>query len=155
MCKCRGGAGGYHGDHLEHKQWNVTIRCLPTPHRVALQPDSTQCGVGPVCVPIELLSTYCNLPQFLHAVIHLYKCYLHTQLTRESDKFLLCDFSFALLVTLLLTLTSSEIFRSCVNLRDMRMGVASRGSSASLKYILLVILYGWFDVDRGAWKAGL
>ena len=28
-----------------------------------LQPASTQCGVGPVCVPIELLSTYFNLPQ--------------------------------------------------------------------------------------------
>ena len=27
------------------------------------QPASTQCGVGPVCVPIELLSTYFNLPQ--------------------------------------------------------------------------------------------
>ena len=28
-----------------------------------LQPASTQCGVGPVCVPIELLSTYFNLSQ--------------------------------------------------------------------------------------------
>ena len=28
-----------------------------------LQPASTQCGVGPVCVPMELLSTYFNLPQ--------------------------------------------------------------------------------------------
>ena len=36
------------------------------PHRAIvnlLQPPSTQCGVGPVCVPIELLSTYFNLPQ--------------------------------------------------------------------------------------------
>ena len=28
-----------------------------------LQPASAQCGVGPVCVPVELLSTYFNLPQ--------------------------------------------------------------------------------------------
>ena len=28
-----------------------------------LQPASTQCDVGPACVPIELLSTYFNLPQ--------------------------------------------------------------------------------------------
>ena len=28
-----------------------------------LQLASTQCGVGPVCVHIELLSTYFNLPQ--------------------------------------------------------------------------------------------
>ena len=27
------------------------------------QPASTQCGVDPVCAPIELLSTYFNLPQ--------------------------------------------------------------------------------------------
>ena len=27
------------------------------------QPASTQCGVVPVCVPLELLSTYFNLPQ--------------------------------------------------------------------------------------------
>ena len=36
------------------------------PHRAIvnlLRPASTQCGVGPVCVPIELLSTYFNLPQ--------------------------------------------------------------------------------------------
>ena len=36
------------------------------PHRAIvdlLQPASTQCGVGPVCVPIQLLSTYFNLPQ--------------------------------------------------------------------------------------------
>ena len=28
-----------------------------------LHPASSQCDVGPVCVPIELLSTYFNLPQ--------------------------------------------------------------------------------------------
>ena len=36
------------------------------PHRVIFnlpQPASTQCGVGPMCVPIELVSTYFNLPQ--------------------------------------------------------------------------------------------
>ena len=36
------------------------------PHRAIvnlLQPASTQCDVGPVCVRIELLSTYFNLPQ--------------------------------------------------------------------------------------------
>ena len=36
------------------------------PHRAIvnlLQPASTQCDVGPMCVPIELLSTYFSLPQ--------------------------------------------------------------------------------------------
>ena len=36
-----------------------------SPHRAIFQPTSTastQCDVGPVCVPIELLSTYFNLP---------------------------------------------------------------------------------------------
>ena len=36
------------------------------PHRAIanlLQPASAQCDVGPVCVPIELLPTYFNLPQ--------------------------------------------------------------------------------------------
>ena len=36
------------------------------PHRAIvnlLQPASTLCDVGPACVPIELLSTYFNLPQ--------------------------------------------------------------------------------------------
>ena len=40
--------------------------CSVCPHRATvnlLQLASTQCGVGPVCVPIELLSTYFNLPQ--------------------------------------------------------------------------------------------
>ena len=39
---------------------------LCVPHRAIvnlLQPALIQCGVGPVCVPIELLSTYFNLPQ--------------------------------------------------------------------------------------------
>ena len=33
---------------------------VPTSHS---EPASTRCGFGPVCVPIELLSTYFNLPQ--------------------------------------------------------------------------------------------
>ena len=42
-----------------------SVVCVPIElHIVNLfQPASTQCGIGPVCVPIELLSTYFNLPQ--------------------------------------------------------------------------------------------
>ena len=43
------------------------------PHRATvnlLQPASTQCAVGPVCVPIEILSTYFNLPQPGLRLIH-------------------------------------------------------------------------------------
>ena len=41
------------------------VQCV-CPHGAViklLQPASTQYGVGPVCVPMELLSTYFNLPQ--------------------------------------------------------------------------------------------
>ena len=48
--------------NLPNPVWCWSSVC---PHRAIvnpLHPASTQCGVGPVCVPIELLSTYFNLP---------------------------------------------------------------------------------------------